>query len=110
MVIFKQYLLILFLHYLGKLLLYFPYYQNIIFVDFNNTCQDKKQISIRLIQFPVWLRNRLISGGLEPDLSYIYRIVTLCYSQFSTNIKIYNHNIKTNFNIHGKLSIIQCDK
>ena len=47
----------------------------------------------RLVIYPVRLRNRLISAWLEAklknDVSY--------YIQFSTNIEMYIHNIKTNF-------------
>ena len=49
-------------------------------------------------KFPVWLRNRLISAGLEPVLSHTEKsFIISYYIQFSTNIKMYNHNIKNSF-------------
>ncbi len=72
--------------------------------------------------FPVWLRNRLLSAGLEPFLSQIEKACIL-YSielqTFSTNIKIKIIKLKPSFvsrdkifhfDIRGKLSIIRCDK
>ena len=48
--------------------------------------------------FPVWLQNQLISTGLEPVLSHTEKsCIVLYYIQFSMNIKMYNHNIKTFF-------------
>ena len=48
--------------------------------------------------FPVWLRYRLISGRYEPVLSHTKKsCIVSCYIQFSRNIKMYNHNIKTSF-------------
>ena len=39
--------------------------------------------------FPVWLRNRLLSAGLEPVLWYTEKLcIPLYYRQFSTNIII----------------------
>ena len=39
--------------------------------------------------FPVWLRNRLKSAGLEPVLSYTKKAgIALYYRYFFTNIKI----------------------
>ena len=39
--------------------------------------------------FPVWLRNRLLSTGLEPVLSQTEKsCIASNYRQFSTNIKI----------------------
>ena len=46
---------------------------------------------------PVSLRNRLISGGLEPVLSYTKKLCIESYYIFSTNIKMYSHEIKTIF-------------
>ena len=41
------------------------------------------------ITFPVWLRNRLISAGLEPALSNTEKSCIALYNrQFSTNVKI----------------------
>ena len=80
--------------------------------------------------FPVWLRNRLLSTGLEPVLSQTEKsFVASNQRQFSTNIKIKIIKLipvflarafgakKTGFNliifhfdIRGKLFIIRCDK
>ena len=52
-----------------------------------------------------------VSAGLEPILSHTKKsCVALApfYRQFSTNINI--KIIRLNFNIRGKLSIIQCNK
>ena len=39
--------------------------------------------------FPVWLRNRLTSTGLEPVLSHTKNyVIALYYRQFSSNFKI----------------------
>ena len=47
--------------------------------------RDKKGV----INFPVWLRNRLLSAGLEPVLSQTEKAcIASNYRQFSTNIKI----------------------
>ena len=82
---------------------------------------------------PVWLRNRLLSAGLEPVLSLTEKsCVASNYRQFSTNIKIKIIKLKPSFvspglrplaadktgfnlkifhfDIRGKLSIIRCDK
>ena len=69
----------------------------------------------------IW--NRLISGGLEPVLIHTNKKICLSsyYIQFSMNIKMYNHKIKTSslaraFGISGpkklgfKLFIIRCEK
>ena len=41
-----------------------------------------------MLFFPVWLRNRLISAGLEPVVSYIQKsYIASYYRQFSTNTK-----------------------
>ncbi len=41
------------------------------------------------INIPVWLRNRLLSAGLEPVLSQTEKAcIASNYRQFSTNIKI----------------------
>ena len=43
-------------------------------------------------------RNRLISGGLEPVLSYTEKLcLASYYIQFSTKMKMYNHKIKISF-------------
>ena len=47
--------------------------------------------------FLVFIRNRLISGVLEPVLIHTKKLYLASnYIQFSTNIKVYNHKIKTN--------------
>ena len=44
---------------------------------------------LKILNFPVWLRNRLISSGLEPELSPTKKsCMTSNYKQFSTNIRI----------------------
>ena len=83
--------------------------------------------------FPVWLRNRLLSAGLEPVLSKTEKAcIASNYRQFSTNIKIKIIKLKPSFvspslrppaadktgfnlkifhfDIRGKLSIIRCDE
>ncbi len=79
------------------------------------------------IHIPVWLRNRLISTGLEPVLSHTKKsCIASNYRQFSTNIKIpvlfspgfrylwYNKTgfnlIIFHFNFRGKWTKIQCYK
>ncbi len=70
------------------------------------------------MNFPVWLRNRLLSAGLEPVLSQTEKAcIEPNYRQFSTNIKIKIIKLKPSFNlkifsfdIRGKLSIIRCNK
>ncbi len=84
----------------------------------------------KVIIFPVWLRNRLLSSGLEPILSQ--SCIASNYRQFYTNIKIKIIKLKPSFvspglrplaadktgfnlkifpfDIRGKLSIIRCDK
>ena len=48
--------------------------------------------------FPVWLRNRLISAGLEPVLIHTEKLcIASYYIQFYTGLKMYNHNIKNSF-------------
>ena len=48
------------------------------------------------MEFPVSLRNRLI--GLELVLRHTEKLCLASYDiQFSTNIKMYNHKIKTSF-------------
>ena len=49
-------------------------------------------IKKQLISFPVWLRNRLISAGLESALSHTEKsCIASYYKQYSTNfIKIKN--------------------
>ena len=43
---------------------------------------------------PLWLRNRLISAGLEPVLSHTEKLcLALYYRQFSTNTKIKKHRL-----------------
>ena len=86
-----------------------------------------------LNSFPVWLQNPLISARLKPILSHTEKsIIVMYYIQFSMNIKMYNHYIKTSFvrsclwqlgakktgfnliiihfYIGGKLFILGCDK
>ena len=54
-------------------------------------------ICILLVLY-VWLRNRSKSAGLKPVLSHTEKSCTVSYYiQFSTNIKMYKHNIKTSF-------------
>ena len=54
--------------------------------------------TIQEITIPVSLRNRLISSGLEPVLSHTEKLrITSYYIQFSTNIKMFNREIKTVF-------------
>ncbi len=83
--------------------------------------------------FPVWLQKRLASGGLELFLRQTEKsCIASYYKQLSMNIKIKNYKINTSFvsqglwpleanktvcnliifhvNIHGKLSMIRCDK
>ena len=51
-----------------------------------------------MIYFSVWLRNRLISGGLEQVLNHTENLcIALYYIKFSTKIEMYNHKIKTRF-------------
>ena len=50
------------------------------------------------IYFSVWLRNRLLSAGLEPVFSQKLCIASN-YRQFSTNMKIKR---KAVYNLHGK--------
>ena len=51
--------------------------------------------SKKRIKFPVSLRNRLISGGLEPVVSHTEKLcLASYYIQFSTNVKMYNQKIK----------------
>ena len=89
-----------------------------------------KWINKYLVYFPVWLRNRLISAGLEPVINQTENPYVTSYErQFSTNIKIIIiilftillawplGVIKTGFNliiflfyIYGNLSIIRCSK
>ena len=41
---------------------------------------------------PVWIRNRIISAGLEPILSQTEKLcLASYYKQFSMNIEIKNH-------------------
>ena len=48
--------------------------------------------------FPAPLRNRFISGGLEPVLSHTEKLcITSYYIQFSVNVKVYKHTIKISF-------------
>ena len=48
--------------------------------------------------FPVWLPNRLISAGLKPVLSHTEKsCIVSYYINFSTNLRMYNHNIKISF-------------
>ena len=82
--------------------------------------------------FPLWLRNRLMSAGLEPVFSHTEKsCIALYYRQFFTNIKMKIIKLipvccsgfcplepnKTclsilffYFDIRGKLSNIRCDK
>ncbi len=48
------------------------------------------KLSIYVITaFPVWLRNRLLSAGLEPVLTQTEKLcIASDYKQYSTNIKI----------------------
>ncbi len=57
--------------------------------------------SKKWIYFPVWLRNQLLSAGLEPVLSQTENsCIASNYRQFSKNIKI-NHKNNTNFLSQG---------
>ena len=63
------------------------------------------------IVFPVSLRNRLISGGLEPVLGHTEKFcLASYYIQFSTIIRKNSFNlIIVHFYIRGNF-IIRCDK
>ena len=53
---------------------------------------------ISITYFPVWLRNRLLSAGLEPVLSQTEKAcIASNYRQFSTNIKIKIIKLKPSF-------------
>ena len=59
-------------------------------------CNDSGIWQLLLNSFPVWLRNRLISGGLEPVLSNTEKLcIASYYIQFSMNIKMNHHKINT---------------
>ncbi len=71
--------------------------------------------------FPIWLRTRLLSAGLEPVLSQTEKLCTATNYRQSMNIKIkiiklipfcqpvFYRSI-FHFDIRGKLSIIRRDK
>ena len=62
---------------------------------------------LQVNKFIVWLRNRLISAGLEPFLSLNEKsYIVSYYTQFSTYIKMLNHNIKTRFVCWGLRHLI----
>ena len=67
---------------------------------FNNWQVTHFLIDLKLftILFPVWLRNRLLSAGLEPVLSQTEKAcIASNYRQFSTNIKIIIIKLKPSF-------------
>ena len=74
--------------------------------------EDAQAKVVIILYFPVWLRNRLLSAGLEPILSQTEKsCIASNYRQFSTNIKIKIIKLKNfHFDIRGKLSLIRCDK
>ena len=94
------------------------------YLSVSETCT--KQFCLGYLQFqgkvfPVWLRNELISAGLEPFLSHTEKLkIASYYRIFFTNIKIKIRLLgpeKTGFNltifhfdIRGKVAIIHCDK
>ncbi len=69
-----------------------------IYVIYTKTGKEIIPYKNLIICFPVWLRNRLLSAGLESVLKKKKKAcIASNYRQFSANIKI-------------KLSIIRCDK
>ena len=73
------------------LLIYQIYLKGIffIFVQPNNTKIFFKTTKVLKNKILVWLHNRLISSGLEPDLSHTGKsCIASDYRQFSTNIEI----------------------
>ena len=60
--------------------------------------------------FPVSLRNRKISGGLEPVLRHTEKIcIASYYIQFSTNIKMYKPILLARaFGISGVKNLVHC--
>ncbi len=66
----------------------------------------------RIYWFPLWLRNRLISAGLEPVYSHTEKSCIASYNrirQFPTNIRIEGITLIPALLVQEKLSIIQCD-
>ena len=63
-----------------------------------NIMGEPNVVSIKVKLFPVRLRNRLMSAGLQPVPSHTK---SSYYIQFTTNAKMYNH-IKQSFYIRGK--------
>ncbi len=71
-------------------------------------------INVTWYSFPVWLRNGLLTAGLEPDWKIMYSIElqTIFYKYQIKIIKLIPVLID-NFSFwypRGKLSIIRCDK
>ena len=63
-----------------------------IFERLNSLCELLSLIKMSLTnenRFPVWLRNQLLSAGLEPVLSQTEKsCISYNYRQFSTNFNI----------------------
>ena len=67
--------------------------------------QQKMYLKENLV-FPVWPRNRLISGRLEPVLSHTEKsCLASYYRQFFHEYLIKNHKIHTSFVGHGLRSL-----
>ena len=85
---------------------------NNLVVFIGNYLSSHFRLDLKLLRvIPVWLRNRLISAGLEPVPSHTEKAcIASYYRQFSTKDHKTGLNlIVFNFNISGKLSIIRCD-
>ena len=58
-------------------------------IHYNHETYKTRFFNIIVKNFPVWLRSRLLSAGLEPVLSQTEKsCIASNYRQFSTNIKI----------------------
>ena len=78
-----------------------PEYTNFIPDNFPSSRRERDGSYPSTIQvnfLPVWLRNWLISAGLEPVLIHTEKLcIASYYIKFSTNIKMYNNKIKAFF-------------
>ena len=54
-------------------------------------------LSMIFYDFPVWLRNQLISAGSDPSNPYLKPCIVLYYRHFSTNSKVKSCNMNTSF-------------